>query len=88
MHGPTHIFWANLTPYFGSQCEDLDDLKEMDDELVAEVVSTLGLKGATAGLLTQGVPGFPQDPWRPVEDSLDPFQIGTAPDSAIGYAPD
>ena len=36
--------------------------------------------GTRAGLLTQGVPGVPQDPFAdPVDDPLDPLQIGNAP---------
>ena len=35
--------------------------------------------------ITQGVPGFPQDPWHPVEDHLDPLH--NYRESAIGNAP-
>jgi hypothetical protein len=50
----------------------------LSESPIAYIVDNF-LSGLSPGLLTQGVPGVPQDPWRRVEDPLDPLQLGKVP---------
>jgi hypothetical protein len=86
MHGPTRIFWANLTPFSLQVCTS-DWVPERVVKTECDVHGDLTPKcSATrmvdawlfgSGLLTQGVPRVPRDP---VEDPLDPLQIGERQD--------
>jgi hypothetical protein len=71
MHGPTCIFWANLTPF---------SLKGPLPDFAA--LAALAHKHGPWPL-TQGVPGVPQDPFAPRRGPLGPSRDW---DSAIGNA--